>query len=144
MDVVVIGAGLGGLSAACHLTGDGHDVVVLERESRAGGRAGLLERGGYRFDTGPTVLTMPGLIDDCFRAMGQQRSDHLTLNPVDPMYRAHFDDGSVLHVRHGREAMTAEIREVCGNAEAVAFGRFCDWLVDLYEVEMANFIDVNF
>ena len=53
MRVVVVGAGLGGLSAACHLAGRGHDVQVLERGDVPGGRAGLLESDGYRFDTGP-------------------------------------------------------------------------------------------
>jgi len=144
MQVVVIGAGLGGLSAACHLRGAGHDVLVLERGEQPGGRAGLLERGGYRFDTGPTVLTMPNLIEDCFNAVGADMADHVTLRPVDPMYRAHFEDGSVLHVRHGREAMTAEIASVCGAAEAAQFGRFCNWLNALYDVEMPNFIDTNF
>src|SRR4051794_40761564 len=67
--VIVIGAGLGGLSAACHLARR-HEVVVVERGDRPGGRAGRLELGGYEFDTGPTVLTMPGLIRDCFDAAG--------------------------------------------------------------------------
>ena len=57
--VIVIGAGLSGLAAACHLVGQGHDVTVLEREQQPGGRAGVLTRDGFSFDTGPTVLTMP-------------------------------------------------------------------------------------
>jgi len=144
MNVVVIGAGLGGLSAACHLRGAGHDVLVLERETIPGGRAGSLTMDGYRFDTGPTVLTMPELLAPSFDALGFAMEDFLTLHPVDPMYRACFEDGSVLHVRHGREAMTAEIEAVCGPTEAAAFGRFSDWLGDLYALELPNFIDRNF
>ncbi len=142
--VVVVGAGLGGLSAALHLRGRGHDVVVLEREAVPGGRAGVLERGGYRFDTGPTVLTMPGLIEGCFAAVGAEMADFCTLAPVDPMYRAVYEDGTTLRVRHGREPMTAEIAEVCGAAEAGRFGAFCDWLTELYELELPHFIDRNF
>ena len=144
MDVIVIGAGLGGLSAACHLTGRGHDVVLLERGAHPGGRVGLLEEGGYRFDTGATVLTMPGLVEECFSAVGAQMADHVDVQPVDPMYRACYADGSVLRVWHGRERMTAEISEVCGVKEAAAFGRFCDWLGELYRLEMPHFIGRNF
>ena len=126
--VAIVGAGLGGLSAACHLAGAGHDVTVLEAADVPGGRAGTLERGGFRFDTGPTVLTMPHLIDRCFEAAGVDGADLLTLRPVDPMYRACYADGTELRVRHGRAAMTEEIRLVCGDRDAEAFGRFCDWL----------------
>ena len=70
MRVVVVGAGLGWLSAACHLVGRGHDVVIVERGDQPGGRVGLMEMGGYRFDTGATVLTMPGLLEECFTAAG--------------------------------------------------------------------------
>lgn len=142
--VVVIGAGLGGLSAACHLAGAGHDVTVLEAAGGPGGRAGSLERGGYRFDTGPTVLTMPHLIDRCFEAAGVDGRDLLTLRPVDPMYRACFADGTELRVRHGREAMTEEIRAVCGPKEAASFAGFCDWLTRLYDLEMPRFIERSF
>ena len=144
MNVVVVGAGLGGLSAACHLAGRGHEVLVLEREDGPGGRAGVFEAEGYRIDSGPTVLTMTDILGDVFRAAGADMADHLRLSPVDPMYRACFADGSVLHVRHGRGPMTEEIRAVCGPKEAAAFGRFCDWLTDLYHVELPNFIDRNF
>ena len=142
--VVVVGAGLGGLSAACHLTGAGHDVTVVEREPTCGGRAGTLSLGDYRFDTGPTVLTMPELFRRCFDAVGVEMSELLTVRPLDPMYRACFADGSQLRVRHGRAAMAQEIRDVCGAGQAASFERFADWLTALYACEMPNFIERNY
>ena len=62
MRVIVVGAGLAGLSAACHLRGRGHDVEVVEAGDVPGGRAGTMTMGQYRFDTGPTVLTMPDVM----------------------------------------------------------------------------------
>ena len=144
MRVIVVGAGLGGLSAAAHLRGRGHDVLVVERDDRPGGRNGLLELGGYRFDTGPTVFTMPDLLRESFDALGVAMEDFVTLKPVDPMYRATYHDGSELRVWHGRDRMTEEIRSVCGPDAAVQFGRFADWLRELYEIEHERFIDANF
>ncbi|HEU5085365.1 MAG TPA: phytoene desaturase family protein [Acidimicrobiales bacterium] len=144
MRVIVVGAGLGGLSAAAHLRGRGHDVLVLERAAVPGGRNGLLELGGYRFDTGPTVFTMPDLLRRCFEAVGAEMDDFVTLRPVDPMYRATFHDGSELRVWHGRERMAQEIRDVVGADAARAFGRFADWLTQLERVETPHFIDANF
>ncbi|HEX4867874.1 MAG TPA: phytoene desaturase family protein [Acidimicrobiales bacterium] len=142
--VVIVGAGLAGLSAACHLAGAGHEVTVVEAGDGPGGRAGRLALDGYRFDTGPTVLTMPHLIQRCFEAAGVDGDQLLTLRPVDPMYRAAYADGSELRVRHGRQAMTEEIRAVCGPTEAAAFGRFCEWLERLYDLEMPGFIERDF
>lgn len=144
MRIVVIGAGLGGLSAAAHLTDRGHDIVVLERSTRPGGRAGRIDGEGFRLDNGPTVLTMPGLLAEAFNAAGADMADFVTIRPVDPMYRAVFADGSTLRVRHGREAMAEEIRSFSGPSDAAAFGRFCDWLTALYQAEMPSFIDANF
>ncbi len=111
MKVVVVGAGLGGLSAAAHLVQAGHDVTIVERDSIPGGRAGMIVSDGFRLDNGPTVLTMPNLLEAAFNACGAEMKDYVTINPVDPMYRAVYADGSTLFVRHGREAMTQEIRE---------------------------------
>lgn len=70
MHVIVIGAGLGGLSAAAHLSRSGHDVTLLERDDVPGGRAGVVASHGFRLDNGPTVMTMPGLLEDAFNAAG--------------------------------------------------------------------------
>ena len=144
MRVVVVGAGLGGLSAACHLAGTGHEVVVVERAAGPGGRVVAVEEAGFTLDVGATVLTMTGVLADVFRAAGSALDDHLALKPVDPMYRATFPDLGPLQVRHGRAAMVEEIRRECGATEADAFVRFCGWLRDLYDVEWPNFIARNF
>jgi len=141
--VVVIGAGLSGLAAACHLTGAGHEVTVVEREDVPGGRCGQLSQDGFTFDTGPTVLTMRDLVAEALRAVGGSL-DALPMRRLDPAYRAVFPDGSTIHVRHGRDAMREEIAETCGSVDAAAFDGFVEWLQALYRVEMPHFIDRNF
>lgn len=141
---VVVGAGFGGLAAACHLVGSGWDVEVIERLEAPGGRAGRLERNGFRFDTGPSVLTMPDLLAATFAAAGGDMDDHLELTRLDPAYRACFADGSELRVRADRDAMAAEVARVCGPAEAERFDRYCDWLGRLCRLEVPSFLDRNY
>ena len=142
--VVVVGAGLAGLSAACELLGRGHEVTVVERGTVPGGRAGVLERDGFRFDTGPTVLTMPDVLAATFAAAGSDMDDLLTLRRLDPLYRATFADGSTIRVRSGRDAMADELRDTCGPGSAAAFDRYAAWVSRLYELEMPNFIARDF
>jgi phytoene desaturase len=146
--VVVIGAGLAGLSAACNLAGRGYNVTVVEREELPGGRAGVLQQDGFSFDIGPTVLTMPDLIADAIRSATGDLStglgELLPMRRLDPAYRACFADGTTINVRHGREAMREEIGQTCGSVDAAAFDSFVDWLRRLYVLEMPNFIDRNF
>ncbi|CAG6390540.1 phytoene desaturase [Streptomyces cocklensis] len=142
--VVVVGAGLAGLSAALHLLGAGRRVTVVERDSTAGGRAGRLEYGGYRIDTGPTVLTMPHLVEEAFAAVGHTMSDRLELLPLHPAYRARYADGSQLDVHSDAAAMEAEIEKFAGAREAVGYRDLRAWLGRLYAVQMRRFIDTNF
>lgn len=141
--VVVVGAGLAGLSAALRLAGAGRRVTVLERATSPGGRCGALRQAGYSFDTGPVVLTMPGLIEDAFDAVGEQMADWLTLDPVDPAYRGFFPDGSTLDVHAHPEAMAAEIARVIGPAEARGYERFVAFAAKMYRLQMRAFIDAN-
>ncbi|MFF5547863.1 phytoene desaturase family protein [Streptomyces olivaceoviridis] len=142
--VVVVGAGLAGLSAALHLLGAGRRVTVVEREDLPGGRAGRLDLAGYRMDTGPTVLTMPDLADEAFAAVGDSLHERVELIPLHPAYRACFADGSSLDVHTGADAMAAEVERFAGAAEAAGYRRLRDWLERLYRAQMRRFIDANF
>jgi phytoene desaturase len=142
--VVIVGAGLGGLACALHLAGAGREVTVLEREAVPGGRAGRLTVGGYEFDTGPTVLTMPDLIEEPLRAVDERLADWLDLTQVDPAYRAHFPDGSTLDVIADPGRMAAEIAGVCGRREADGYLRFVHYTRRLWQLERRDFIERNF
>ncbi len=142
-EVVIVGAGLAGLSTALRLAGAGRKVTILERESYPGGRNGLLEKSGYAFDTGPTVLTMPSLIEDALACVGERLSDWMELIPLNPLYRAFYADGSTLDVHADTERMENEIAQVIGGDEALGYRKYVDFVTKLYKYEMNDFIDRN-
>ena len=141
--VVIVGAGLAGLSAALRLAGAGRKVTVVERESVPGGRNGLLKKDGYAFDTGPSVLTMPDLISDALACVGEDIKDWLELVPLEPLYRAFYHDGSTLDVHADTNRMQAEIEKTIGREEALGYGKYVDFVTKLYKYEMKDFIDRN-
>ena len=94
--VIVIGAGVGGLTAAIHLAKHGLHVTIVEKNSHPGGRCDRLSRDGHHFDTGPTLLVMPLLYEAEFAALGTSAHEMLDLQRVDPTYHLIFDDGSRL------------------------------------------------
>ena len=141
--VVVVGAGLAGLSAALRLAGAGRKVTVVERESVPGGRNGLLNKSGFSFDTGPSVLTMPDLIADALACVGEDLKDWLDLIPLKPLYRAFYHDGSQLDVHADTNQMQEEIAKSISPAEAVGYGKYVDFVTKLYKYEMNDFIDRN-
>ena len=142
--VIVVGAGLAGLAAALHLLGSGRQVTVLEAQPYPGGRAGRMDLAGYLADTGPTVLTMPDLVDEALAAVGESAAARLDLVALHPAYRARFADGSTIDVHTDAEAMEAEVRAVAGPKEADGYRRLRAWLTRLYNVEIGRFIGGNF
>jgi phytoene desaturase len=141
--VVVVGAGLAGLSCALRLAGAGREVIVIEREAVPGGRNGLMRKDGYSFDTGPSVLTMPDLIADALACVGEKIEDWLELMPLKPLYRAFYADGSQLDVHANTEQMEAEIAKNISADEAAGYRRYVDFVTKLYKYEMNDFIDRN-
>ncbi len=105
----VIGGGLGGLGAACTLAARGYRVVLFEKSEWLGGKAAVLEANGFRFDMGPTILTVPSILGRIFAEAGRALEDHLDLVRLDPQWRCFFTDGSVLDLVEDVDAMSARL-----------------------------------
>lgn len=123
----VIGGGLGGLAAACTLAARGYRVVLLERNAWLGGKAAVLEERGYRFDMGPTILTLPSVLRRVFAEAGERLEDHLDLIRLDPQWRCFFPDGAVLDLREDVDAMATALEVFApGTGSADGYRRFLD------------------
>jgi phytoene desaturase len=142
--VVVIGAGLAGLAAAIHLAAAGRDVTVVEAAEHPGGCCGTASVGPYRFDTGPSVLTMPGVLEETIGAAGEDLASWLPLAELDPYYRLAFHDGSHLDVLPGADRMAAEVTRLSGAREAGRYLRFRRQLELLLEAEWTPFVARDF
>ena len=93
-NVIVVGAGIGGLSAAIRLAAAGCRVQLLEQGDAVGGKMSQFERDGFRWDAGPSVITMRHVFEQIFAAAGRNLDDYLTLLPVDPLTRYFYPDGT--------------------------------------------------
>jgi phytoene desaturase len=112
--LVVIGAGVGGLAAAARLAALGHHVTVCEQAEQVGGKLGLLERDGFRFDTGPSLLTMPHVLADVFAATGDPLAEVLEVQPVEPIAHYRFADGTELDTSADPRIMEANLGAALG------------------------------
>ena len=115
LPVAIIGGGLAGLASAVTLAGRGHRVVLFEANAWLGGKAAVLERDGWRFDMGPTILTLPRVLERVFAEAGCAMHEELDLLPLDPQWRCFFDDSSRLD-------LVADVDTMAGRIEALAPG----------------------
>ena len=131
----IIGGGLGGLAAACTLAARGHEVVLFEKNPWLGGKAAVLEASGFRFDMGPTILTLPSVLQRIFAEAGRRLEDELELVPLDPQWRCFYEDGSVLDLESDVERMTRRLAEFApGTASDAGYRRFIDASARLHDI----------
>ncbi len=110
--VLVIGAGFGGIAAALRARAKGHEVTLVDRCARLGGRAQVFEKDGFRHDAGPTVLTAPFLFDELFALFGKATADYVRIVPLALWYRFRFHDGDTFDYGGGIEQTLAEIARI--------------------------------
>lgn len=111
MKTAIIGAGIGGMAAAIRLRVQGHSVTVYEKNERPGGKISEIRIDGFRFDTGPSLFTLPQLAEELFCMCGEQITDHLPYIKLDTNCKYFYPDGSKLMFYHSKELLSKELNE---------------------------------
>jgi phytoene desaturase len=142
--VVVIGAGFGGLAAAVRLAARGFTVTVVDNRDRPGGRAYVYEQDGFTFDGGPTVITAPWLFEEIFAAAGRVLADEVTLVPVDPFYRVFFPDGEHFDYTGDTARMCAEMARIGASGDIPGYRRFLAMSERIFDKGFKELADIPF
>jgi diapolycopene oxygenase len=130
--VIVIGSGLGGLSAAISLAQEGYDVTIHEKNPQIGGKLNVLKAQGYTFDLGPSILTLPHIFERLFERSGRKMSDYIPIRALRPHWRNFFEDGKVVDLDPDPAIMAAEARKVGEDPANVE--RLLKYSADLYDL----------
>lgn len=141
--VIVIGAGFGGLSAGIRLAAKGHRVEIFEQAEQPGGKAAVIERGGYRFDSGPTVITAPFMFDELWKAAGRRREDYFELRPCKPYYRLFNHQGQHFDYSGDERALLGEIARF-NPADIEGYKRFMASTKPIFEKGFVELSDKPF
>ncbi len=113
--VIVVGAGLGGLSAAVSLHAEGFDVEIVEKNERIGGKLNFKEIDGFGFDLGPSIFTLPQFFESLWERAGKKMGDYVQLESVTPHWRNFFEDGLVLDLYEKMDEMKKELEKLSGD-----------------------------
>jgi len=130
-NIIVIGSGFGGLSAAIRLASAGHQVILYEKRDKLGGRAYQYEFNGFKFDGGPTVITAPYLFDELFSLGERNREDYFKLMPVDPFYKIFDEKGRYYHYYRDLDCARKEVARISPD-DVEGFERFKKSSVDIF------------
>lgn len=139
-DVLVVGSGVGGLSAAISLAARGLSVQILEAGPRPGGKMGIAVIDGVEVDTGPSVLTLPDTLDRTFRLAGSSLADELTLREPEPGFRYLYPDGVELDVHSRPERTLQSVEQTLGRAAADEFAAFLAYAGRIWDAAAPHFV----
>jgi phytoene desaturase len=138
---VIIGGGIGGLSAAIRLSAGGWRVTLLEQNGALGGKMGEIRADGFRWDTGPSVITMRHVFEDLFAAAGRRMDDYLSLLPVDPLTRYVYPDGTTLDIRRDLAETIAQIERIADDPrDAEGYLAFLAYAARIHRITGDKFI----
>jgi len=136
---VIIGAGIGGLSTAIRLQAAGQRTIIVEKNSTVGGKMSEYRQAGFRWDTGPSVITMRHVLEDLFQTVERRLEGYLTLLPVDPLTRYFFADGSKLDAKRDRQEMARQI-EAIDREDFAGYQRYLEYAATIHRVTGPVFI----
>lgn len=142
--IAVCGAGIGGLACAVILSAKGYEVEIFEKNRTFGGKMSEYRRDGYRFDTGPSLITMPDVFKDFFREAGKKFEDYAELTELDVSCRYFWSDGTVFNSYGKKERLSAELTDVFGESEKDSFFRYLEYGKLFYELSKDNFLGSEF
>jgi len=128
----VIGAGLGGLAASCLLAKKGYNVTIFEKNSSPGGKISEYKKQGYRFDTGPSLLTMPFILESLFKQCGAEIETHLKLKPLEPICRYFFKEGYHFDCYKNQQENLDQIEDIAPQ-DREAYRQFMEYSAKLYD-----------
>lgn len=137
--VTIIGAGIGGLAAACLLAKKGYEVSVFEKNDTFGGKMDQVKANGYRFDTGPSLLTMPFILKRLLSECGENLNDYLELTELDPLCRYFYPDGTVFDSYSDLNKCLEQIRTFAPD-DADAYQQFLNYSQKLYKRTASAFL----
>jgi phytoene desaturase len=139
MNISIIGAGIGGLSSACLLAAKGHQITVFEKNETPGGKMNQVKAEGFQFDTGPSLLTMPFVLEKLFNTCGVSLADYITLVPLHPICRYFYADGTLFSNYKNQEKTLEQIRTFAPE-DAEAYAEFLAYAASLYNKTAQAFI----
>jgi diapolycopene oxygenase len=137
--VIVIGSGLGGISAAISLAQEGYRVTIHEKNDKIGGKLNVLKAAGYSFDLGPSILTLPHLFERLFERSGKRMADYFSIRPLRPHWRNFFEDGKVIDLYPEPDRMAEEARKA--GEDPADLQRFLKYSSDLYDLVNAGYFE---
>ena len=140
--VIVIGAGIGGMSAAARLAKAGHDVTIFESSDRTGGKCRTKWLGDYAFDTGPSLLTLPAVYRDLFLKTGKRIEHILEIEPVDPAFEYNFADKTKLTFPNlSLKGICDSIESVLGKAAGDEWHNLMQRAEHMWDVSRTPFVE---